>query len=80
MFQITNQAIIICMQYDHYHDIPTGPHRLDDFPWEIPYFFTDDRLASGLFFSRWEWETRHFEWVNHRKSSISVGQGFLGKL
>jgi hypothetical protein len=53
---------------------------MDDFPWEIPYFFTDDRLASGLFFSRWEWETRHFEWVNHRKSSISVGQGFLGKL
>ena len=23
MFQTTNQAIIICMQYDHYHDIPT---------------------------------------------------------
>ena len=81
MFQITNQAIIICMQYDHYHDIPTGPHRWMISHGKFPIFSPMTGSPLGFFFHVGNgWETRHFEWVNHRKSSISVGQGFLGKL
>ena len=50
MFQTTNQAIIICMQYDHYHDIPTGPHRWMISHGKFPIFSPMTGSPLGFFF------------------------------